>query len=63
MIRTPTEIKSQIAEFKTFLPTNYEPPQEDFAACLQWESWQGHLQDLEDELKVSQDQLTKTPPR
>ncbi len=45
--RPSSEIERQFAEFKSTLPEGITgPPPGDFAAQLQWDSWQNHLYEL-----------------
>lgn len=44
-------IEAQLADFLATLPSGIqEPPSDDFAAKLQWDSWQNHRKELEAEL-------------
>lgn len=55
LYRPSSEIARQLAEFKATLPQGMtEPPPYDFAAKLQWESWQTHLKELSAELATAQ---------
>ena len=47
--RPSAEIKAQLEAFKEALP-KAEPDLGDFAAQLQWESWENHRLQLEREL-------------
>lgn len=52
--RPSSEIERQIADFKATLPEGITgPPPDDFAAQLQWDSWQKHLTELDKELDKS----------
>ncbi len=54
--RPSSEIERQIADFKATLPEGItDPPPSDFAAQLQWDSWQQHLAELNRELALSID--------
>ena len=54
LYRPSTEIARQLAEFKATLPPDIsEPPSDDFAARLQWKSWQIHLDELDTELAAA----------
>lgn len=49
--RPTSEIARQLAELKATMPQAMsEPPSDDFAASLQWKSWQIHLDELNTEL-------------
>lgn len=51
-IRNPEQIQAQIDAFTTTLPDGWKtpPPADDFAATVQWQAWQGHLDELHTEL-------------
>lgn len=54
LYRPSAEIARQLAEFKATLPEDMsEPLSDDFAARLQWESWQIHLEELNTELAMA----------
>jgi hypothetical protein len=49
--RLPAAIQAQINAFKASLPDNVNgPPEGDFSAKLEWDSWMNHLEELEQEL-------------
>jgi hypothetical protein len=53
-LRPSSEIEAQLEAFLATLPANVtEPPADDFAATLQWTSWQKQRQELELELKAA----------
>jgi hypothetical protein len=55
--RPSSEIERQIADFNATLPEGINgPPKGDFAAQLQWDSWQYDLKQLNMELEASIDQ-------
>lgn len=48
-------VQQQLDAFLASLPTNLSaPPPNDFAAALEWESWQQHIRELQSELVASQ---------
>lgn len=47
--RPSSVIAKQIAEFEAYLPKDYTPSPDDFAAELQLSSWQSHLSELKEE--------------
>lgn len=54
--RPSSEIERQIADFRSTLPDGITgPPAGDFAAKLQWDSWQNYLKELDSELDTSID--------
>ena len=54
--RPSSEIEHQIDDFKSTLPEGISgPPEGDFAAQLQWDSWQNYLGALDSELESSID--------
>lgn len=54
LFRPSSEIARQLDAFKATLPPDMgEPPPDDFAALLQWKSWQNHLEELNAELKAA----------
>jgi hypothetical protein len=54
LFSTPSEIARQLDAFKATLPPDMdEPPPSDFAAKLQWKSWQSHIEELMAELKAA----------
>jgi hypothetical protein len=55
--RPSSVVERQIADFKSTLPEGIAgPPPDDFAAQLQWDSWQHYLKELDTELDSSIDQ-------
>lgn len=50
MTRPASVIAEQLAEFEASLPKDFQVPIGDFAAALQWSSWQNHLSELRQEL-------------
>lgn len=45
-------LQERIEEFKKVIPLEFpEELKGDFAAELQWKSWQSHLEELENQLK------------
>lgn len=54
-------IAEQLAEFEANLPKDYQVPIGDFAASLQWSSWQGHLEELRQELAEARAAEANTP--
>lgn len=56
LFRPSSLIERQIAEFKATLPPGLTgPPPDDFAAQLEWNCWQNHLQELDTEWEASVD--------
>ena len=53
--RPSSEVQEQLERFKGSLPDKASMPANDFAAQLQWDSWQAHLQELEVELQAAID--------
>jgi hypothetical protein len=54
MLRPSSEIESQLEAFLATLPAGITaPPADDFAASLQWNSWQNHQKELELELEAA----------
>jgi hypothetical protein len=54
MIRPSWEIEAQLKAFEATLPASLTaPPARDFAATLQWESWQNHRQELKREIEAA----------
>lgn len=52
--RPSSEIERQLCEFTAVLPPRDDVPDgDDFAAQLQWEAWDAHKQELENELEQS----------
>lgn len=50
--RLAMESWKQISKFQSLLPKNVSgPPEGDFAAHLQWDSWQSHLKELNTNLQ------------
>lgn len=50
-VRPSSVIRQQLTEFLATLPTGlHAPPPDDFAALLEWESWQRHVEELRQEL-------------
>ena len=46
--------QQQLDAFLASLPTNLlSPPPDDFAAQLEWQSWQTHIRELREELAAS----------
>ncbi|HVY72016.1 MAG TPA: hypothetical protein VHH73_18935 [Verrucomicrobiae bacterium] len=53
-LRPSSEIEMQLEAFLAALPAGVTaPPANDFAASLQWSSWQNHRQELERELEAA----------
>ena len=53
-LRPSSEIEAQLEAFLATLPTGVAaPPAGDFAASLQWTSWQNHHKELEVELEAA----------
>lgn len=53
-LRPSSEIEAQLEAFLATLPAGVTaPPADDFAAGLQWSSWQNHRQELERELEAA----------
>ena len=49
--RPSSVIRQQLTEFLATLPNDlHGPPPDDFAALLEWESWQRHVRELNTEL-------------
>jgi hypothetical protein len=60
--RPASVIAADIAAFEATLPKDYTPPPDDFAAQLQWDSWQTHLANLKQELALALEAEVLTPP-
>ena len=53
--RPSSEVQAQLERFKAELPDASSVPANDFAARLQWDAWQSHLKELEEELELAID--------